>query len=62
MSWTYSVPPDLRRQLEGVLGQRNCGAAEIWGEVRDWLVANKVPFPDGLEVERADPATAHRDQ
>jgi hypothetical protein len=37
MPWPRTVPPDLRRRIEGVLGQRSHGAAEIWGELCDWL-------------------------
>lgn len=61
MSWPYSIPADLRPRLEAVLGQRNHGAAEIWGEVRDWLVAHGVEMPDGVEVARPV-ETAQRDQ
>jgi hypothetical protein len=61
MSWPHSVPPDLRRSLEAVLGQRSHGAAELWGEVRDWLEAHGVAVPESLKLEQ--PAeTAQRDQ
>ena len=46
--WPHSVPPDLRPKLEAVLSFRSHGAAEIWGEVRDWLVAHGVECPDRL--------------
>lgn len=49
--WTYEVPPDLRRHLEAVPGQRSFGAAEVWGEIRDWLVAHHVPVPEDLRLD-----------
>ena len=50
MNWPYTIPADLRPRLEDVLGQRNVGAAEIWGEVRDWLEAHGVDTPQGMAV------------
>lgn len=61
MSWPYSIPAGLRRRLEAVLSQRSHGAAEIWGEIRDWLAENGVAKPDHITVE--DPLDgAQRDQ
>lgn len=48
MSWPQSIPPDLRRALEGVLSTRSHGPAEIWGEVRDWLEKHGVEAPERL--------------
>ena len=48
MSWPYTIPADLRPRLEDVLGQSNFGAAEIWGEVREWLEAHRVDMPEGI--------------
>jgi hypothetical protein len=36
-TWPHSIPAGLRRRIDSVLGQRSHGAAEIWGEIRDWL-------------------------
>jgi hypothetical protein len=33
-----------------VLGQRSHGAAEIWGEVLDWLEANGVEMHEGIDA------------
>ncbi len=61
MTWPHSIPHDLRPRLEDVLGQRSHGPAEIWGEVRDWLVKHRVELPEGIEV--APPIEgAQRDQ
>ena len=42
MQWPNDIRPDLRRRLECVLGHRSFGPADIWGEVRDWLILHKV--------------------
>lgn len=62
MTWPHSIPAGLRRRIDGVLGQRNRGAAEIWGEIRDWLEEQGVEKPDSIEAERPPEATAQRDQ
>lgn len=62
MPWPYSISVGLRRRIESVLGQRSHGAAEIWGEVRDWLEENGVEMPEGIEAERALEGGAQRDQ
>lgn len=61
MPWPHSIPPDLRRRLDAVLSHRTRGAAEIWGEVRDWLEAHQVEVPEGLPFDRPE-ETAQRDQ
>ena len=43
-------------------GQCNHGAAEIWGEVRDWLEANGVEMPEGIRLEPPPEGGAQRDQ
>lgn len=48
MTWPKSVPPDLKKRLDEVLSFRTFGPAEVWGEVRDWLVAHGVEAPDKL--------------
>lgn len=62
MSWPYSSPAGLRRRIDTVLGQCSHGAAEIWGEIRDWLVERGVEMPDTIEVERPPEGGAQRDQ
>lgn len=52
--WPHTLPPDLRRRLEVVLSQRSHGPAEIWGEVRDWLVEHGVEAPALPEDTRYD--------
>lgn len=53
--WPQSCPEDLRPKLKNVLSYRDHGPAEIWGEVREWLIAHgveapeKLPEPDELE-------------
>lgn len=61
MPWPHTIPAGLRRRLEAVLSQRNAGAAEVWGEVRDWLEAQGVEKPDGILPE-TNHGTAQRDQ
>jgi hypothetical protein len=42
-SWTKTIPDDLRRSLDAVLGYRNRPAPrDVWGAVFDWLEANEV--------------------
>ncbi len=53
MPWPYTVPEDLRPRLEAVLSFRSHGAAEIWGEVRDWLEKHGVDMP--LDIPIAPP-------
>lgn len=62
MPWPYSIPADLRPRLAGVLSTRNCGPAEVWGEVRDWLAAHGVEVPESIQTERAPEGWAQRDQ
>lgn len=62
MSWPHSIPAGLRRRIDRVLGQRSHGAAEIWGEVRDWLEERGVEMPDSVTVEPPPEGGAQRDQ
>lgn len=57
---TYAVPPDLRPRLEAVLSYRSAGAANVWADVRDWLVAYDVAVPDGLRLEPEADASPQR--
>jgi hypothetical protein len=49
MTWPNNIPPDLRRLLESVLSYRSVGAAEVWGEVRNWLIKHGVEAPERLQ-------------
>lgn len=46
--WPQTIPPDLRRKLDSVMGYRSCGPQDVWGEIRDWLVMHGVEVPDDL--------------
>jgi hypothetical protein len=46
MPWPKTVPDDLRRKLEAVLGYRNRPAPQdVWGAVLEWLEMNGVRPP-----------------
>lgn len=62
MPWPYTVPSDLRRRLDEVLSLRNRGAPEVWGEVRDWLVAHGIEMPDSVTFDGPSEGGAQRDQ
>lgn len=51
MPWPTMMPPDLRNAVERVLGFRNVEAADIWTEVRAWLIAHGAEAP-GLPEEK----------
>lgn len=52
-NWPQTIPPDLRRKLENVMGYRQFGPQDLWGEIREWLVAHGVDAPEVLpEDER----------
>lgn len=42
MKWPNTIPPDLRARFDGLLGLRNCGSAELWGEAKDWLEQHDI--------------------
>ncbi len=46
--WPQTIPPDLRRRLDGVMGFRSFGPNDVWGELRDWLVLHGVEAPAKL--------------
>ena len=50
--WPTMMPPDLRRNIEGVLGMRSPCAADVWTELREWLVLHGVEAPDYLPRDR----------
>lgn len=62
MSWPHSIPAGLRKRIDSVLGLRNHGAAEIWGEVRDWLEEQGVEMPFSITTEPPPEGGAQRDQ
>lgn len=43
--WSQTIPDDLRRRLENVMGYRSFGPQDLWGEIREWLAANDLPPP-----------------
>lgn len=43
--WPNTIPEDLRRRLNQTLSQRHVGAAEVWGDVVDWLRLHGVQPP-----------------
>jgi hypothetical protein len=49
--WPTMIPPDLRRGLEAVLSARNVHAADVWTELRDWLILHQVQPPEQLPEE-----------
>ena len=48
MPWPNTIPADLRRLLDSTLSHRSVGAAEIWGDVRAWLIKHGVDAPERL--------------
>lgn len=47
MQWPKTVPDDLRRKLDAVLGYRiRPVPQDIWGAVLEWLEQNEVEPPD----------------
>lgn len=59
MSWPKTVPDDLRRKLEAVLGYRNRPAPQdIWGAVLEWLEATELESPSKMDASQALQATS----
>lgn len=56
MSWPRRIPPDLRKRLEAVLSYRDVETADLWTEVRDWLVEHEVEAPERLPEAAPLPA------
>jgi hypothetical protein len=45
-SWPKTVPPDLARRLDVVLGYRaRPMPQDVWGVLQEWLEANGVEVP-----------------
>lgn len=53
MPWPNTIPADLRPRLDAALSRRSVGAAELWGEVRDWLIKHGVEAPERLPEDPA---------
>lgn len=50
MPWPKTVPEDLRRKLEAVLGYRNRPMPQdLWGAVLEWLEAEGVTVPSDID-------------
>lgn len=63
MPWPKTVPDDLRRKLEAVLGYRNRPAPQdVWGAVLEWLETNQVQSPVGGGASLQDVAAVNRAQ
>lgn len=52
MTWPHNIPVDLRPRLAAAMSMRNCGPAEVWGEIRDWLEKHKVEMPEEIKTEQ----------
>lgn len=57
VTWPNTIPEDLRRILSGTLATRSVGPAEVWGDLRDWLIRHGVeppahPLPEYRPPER----------
>jgi hypothetical protein len=52
--WPNTIPEDLRQRLTGTLAARSVGPAEVWGDLRDWLIRHGIQPPDQPlpEIER----------
>ena len=46
------MPPDLRCSIEAALRVRSPCAADVWTEVRDWLVRHGAEAPAELPADR----------
>lgn len=63
MPWPTSCPPDLRRLIEPLLEQRNRPlAADVWTNLREWLITHDVPAPELGESQDRSRSAAMRDQ
>ena len=52
-NWPRMIPPDLRSRLEALLGTRNRPlAADVWTELRDWLISHEAEPPGNLPEEK----------
>lgn len=53
MPWPSSIPPDLRKRLDRVRSYRDVETADLWTEIREWLIEHEVEAPERLpEAER----------
>lgn len=54
-TWPNSCPPDLREELERVLGWRSHGPAELWGAFKEWAERHGVEPPAELPDDPRPP-------
>jgi hypothetical protein len=54
LPWPTMMPEDLRRAVNRTLGARNVEAADVWTEVREWLIKHGVEAP---QLPAAAPAS-----
>ena len=45
MPWPTNIPPDLRRALDECLSMRSITSADLWTEVREWLIKHGAEAP-----------------
>ena len=51
-SWPAMMPPDLRRTIDVVLSMRSPCAADVWTELREWLIKHDVEAPRDLPKDK----------
>lgn len=59
MPWPTMMPDDLRRCVDDIIHRRNAEAADVWTELRDWLMKHGVeapPLPAAVPAEGASGA------
>lgn len=44
--WPNTIPEDLRKRMASTLTARSVGPAELWGDVREWLIKHGVEPPE----------------
>ena len=60
VTWPTMIPDDLRYRLDGVLGGISRPlAADVWTDLREWLIAHEVAPPD--ELARPVPSHSSRE-
>ena len=46
MPWPTMIPHDLRSALDRIVQSRNPCSADVWTELREWLIRHGVEAPD----------------
>lgn len=46
--WPNDLPPDLRKRLDRAMAMRSFGAADLWGEIKEWLEGHQIEPPENL--------------